>query len=75
MDGPGGGTKPNPDCDIAVFIEGAGTSPDAIPRLAAVSTDILLDTGTATSATPFLAGAYPEDTGFLHEQRKDRRDP
>jgi uncharacterized protein len=69
-----GEAKPDSDYDIAVFIKDAGTFTDESARLAAVSTDILLDTGAVISATPFLAGTYRERTGFMHELRKDGLD-
>jgi len=69
-----GDAKPDSDYDIAVFINDAGTFTDESARLAAVSTDILFDTGAIISATPFLAGAYRERTGFMHELRKDGLD-
>jgi predicted nucleotidyltransferase len=66
--------KPDSDYDIAVFINDAGTFMDESARLAAVSTDILSDTGAVISATPFPAGAYRERTGFMRELRKDAVD-
>src|SRR5919201_1046510 len=57
-----GDAKPDSDYDIAVFIKDAGTFTDESARLAAISTDILLDTGAVISATPFPAGAYRERT-------------
>ncbi len=69
-----GDAKPNSDYDVAVFIKDAGTFSDESARLAAVSTDILLDTGAVISATPFPAGAYRERTGFMHELREDGRE-
>ncbi len=69
-----GDTKPDSDYDIAVFLEDVGTFTDESSRLAAVSTDILLDTGAVISATPFPARAYRERTGFMHELRKDGLD-
>jgi uncharacterized protein len=62
--------KPDSDYDIAIFIKDAGTFADESARLATVSTDILLDTGAVISATPFLAGAHRERTGFMHELRE-----
>jgi uncharacterized protein len=62
--------KPDSDYDIAVFIKDAGTFTNESTRLAAVTMEILLDTGMVISATPFLAGAYSERTGFMHELRK-----
>ena len=69
-----GEAKPDSDYDVAVFIKDAGTFADECARLAAVSTDILLDTGAVISATPFPAGADRERTGFMHELRKDGLD-
>jgi uncharacterized protein len=69
-----GDAKPDSDYDIAVFLKDAGTFTDESARLAAVSTDILFDTGAVISATPFPAGAYRERTGFMHELRKDGLD-
>jgi uncharacterized protein len=69
-----GDAQPDSDYDIAVFIKDAGTFSDESARLAAVSTDILYDTGAVISATPFPSGAYRERTGFMHELRKDGLD-
>jgi predicted nucleotidyltransferase len=69
-----GDAKPDSDYDVAVFLKDAGTFADESARLAAVSTDILLDTGAVISATPLLAGAYRERTGFMHELRNDGLD-
>lgn len=66
-----GDAKPDSDYDVAVFIKDAGGFADDSARLAAVTTDILLDTGAVISATPFPSGAYRERTGFMHELRKD----
>ncbi|HYZ20561.1 MAG TPA: nucleotidyltransferase domain-containing protein [Rhodopila sp.] len=69
-----GDAKPDSDYDVAVFIKDAGTFTDDSARLAAVTTDILSETGAVISATPFPAGAYRERTGFMHELRKDGLD-
>jgi len=66
--------KPDSDYDIAVFIKDPGTYTVDSERLAAITTDILVDTGAVISATPFPAGAYRERTGFMHELRKDGLD-
>ncbi len=66
-----GDAKPDSDYDVAVFIKDAGGFGDESARLAAVTTDILLDTGAVISATPFPCGAYRKRTGFMHELRKD----
>jgi predicted nucleotidyltransferase len=69
-----GDAKPDSDYDIAVFIKDPGTFTDDSERLAAITTDILVDTGAVISATPFSAGAYCDRTGFMHELRKDGLD-
>jgi uncharacterized protein len=69
-----GDAKPDSDYDVAVFIKDVGTFTDESARLAAVTTNILLDMGAVISATPFPAGAYRERTGFMHELREDGLD-
>ncbi len=69
-----GEARPDSDYDIAVFLREAGTFTDDSARLAAVSTDILFDTGAVISATPFPAGADRQRTGFMHELRRDGLD-
>jgi predicted nucleotidyltransferase len=66
-----GDHRPDSDYDIAVFIKGASSFYDESRKLAAITTDILEDTGAVISATPFPAEAYRERTGFMHELRKD----
>lgn len=62
------------DYDVAVFIRDPGPLWEEIHRLAAISTDILLDTGAVISAKPLPAGAYRERTGFMSELRRDGMD-
>jgi uncharacterized protein len=69
-----GDAQPDSDYDVAVFIKDPGGFAEDSSRLAAISTDILFDTGAVISATPFPAGAYRERTGFMHELRKDGLD-
>jgi uncharacterized protein len=69
-----GDHRPDSDYDIAVFIKEPGNFYDESGRLAAITTDILEDTGAVISATPFAAGAYRERSGFMHELRKDGLD-
>jgi predicted nucleotidyltransferase len=66
-----GDARADSDYDIAVFIKNPGALSAELHRLAAVSTDILLDTGAVISAKPFRAGAYRLRTGFMHELRRD----
>jgi predicted nucleotidyltransferase len=69
-----GDHRPDSDYDIAIFIKDPGSFYDESAKLAAITTDILEDTGAVISATPFPAGAYRERTGFMHELRKDGLD-
>jgi uncharacterized protein len=69
-----GDARRDSDYDVAVFIKDASGFAEDSARLAAISTDILFDTGAVISATPFPAGAYRERTGFMHELRKDGLD-
>lgn len=69
-----GDARPDSDYDIAVFIRRSGGFAEDSARLAAISTDILLDTGAVISATPLRAGAYRGRTGFMHELRNDGLD-
>jgi predicted nucleotidyltransferase len=62
------------DYDVAVFIRDPGTLTEELDNLAAITTDILLDTGAVISAKPFLAGAWRERTGLMHDLRKDGLD-
>jgi predicted nucleotidyltransferase len=66
-----GDGRADSDYDIAVFIKDPGTLSAELRRLAAVTTDILLDTGAVISAKPFQVGAYRLRTGFMHELRQD----
>jgi predicted nucleotidyltransferase len=69
-----GDHRPDSDYDVAVFIKDPGSFYDESGRLAAITTDILEDTGAVISATPFPAGAYRERTGFMHGLRIDGLD-
>jgi len=66
--------RPDSDYDIAVFIQDRGPLGHELKRLAALETDILWDTGAVISALPFPAGAYREQSGFMHELRRDGLD-
>jgi uncharacterized protein len=69
-----GDERPDSDYDIAVFIKDPGGLGEELHRLASVTTDILFETGAVISAIPFRAGAYREQTGFMHELRNDGLD-
>lgn len=60
-----GDAKPDSDYDVAVFIKGAGTFTDESARLAAVSTDILLDTGASYFRHPVPSRSLPR-AHWLH---------
>jgi hypothetical protein len=59
-----GDARNDPDYDLAVFIQNPGSLDDELSRLAAISTEILLETGAIISAKPFLAGACRERSGL-----------
>ena len=65
-----GDANPDSNYDIAVFIKDPATFTDESARLAVITTDVLLETGAVISATPFLAGAHRERTGFMYELRE-----
>ena len=66
-----GDHRPDSDYDIAVFIRNPGSFYEENHRLAAICTQIFLDTDADIAALPFRAGAYRERTGFMHELRED----
>jgi predicted nucleotidyltransferase len=63
--------RPDSDYDIAVFIQNPSSFYEENHRLAVVTTAIMRDTGADISAIPFRAGAYRDQTGFMHELRED----
>ena len=69
-----GDARPDSDYDVAVFIEGLTSIGTEAGRIAAIGTDILLDTGAVINALPFAAGADDARTGFMGEVRRDGRD-
>ena len=69
-----GDARPDSDYDIAVFIDGLNSVGTEAGRIAAIGTEILLDTGAVINALPFAAGAHSEQTGFMGEVRRDGRD-
>ena len=66
--------RPDSDYDIAVFIKGLTSIGAEAGRIAAIGTDILLDTGAIINALPFAAGDEDARTGFMGEVRRDGRD-
>ena len=69
-----GDCRPDSDYDIAVFIRNPGRFMEELHQIAALTTDLLVETGAVISALPFRAGAYRERTGFMSELRRDGRD-
>ena len=66
-----GEARADSDYDIAVFLhDPAGFYAEA-DALAAITTEILNETGAVISAMPLNAGSWRERTGFMHEIRKD----
>jgi predicted nucleotidyltransferase len=66
-----GDSQLDSDYDIAVFIKNFGGLLKEIQRLAAISTDILMDTGKVISAKPFRAEDYETKTAFMRNLRRD----
>jgi uncharacterized protein len=69
-----GDAGPDSDYDVAIFLRDfAGFGREAA-RIAAIETDILLDTGAVINALPFKAGAHRSRTGLMHELRREGRE-
>jgi uncharacterized protein len=69
-----GDAGPDSDYDVAIFLRNfAGFGREAA-RIAAIETDILLDTGAVINALPFKAGAHRRRTGLMHELRREGRE-
>lgn len=66
-----GDERPDSDYDVAVFLRDYHAFWNEVRPLAAVTTDILLETGAVISAKPFPAGGYRERTAFMGEIRRD----
>ena len=66
-----GDARGDSDYDIAVFIKDPDALSVELRQLASIGIDLLVDTGSIISAKPFLAGAYREQTGFMHDLRRD----
>ena len=69
-----GDARSDSDYDVAVFIEEFESIGTEAGRIAAIGTDILLETGALVNALPFKAGAYRARTGLMGELRRDGRD-
>jgi predicted nucleotidyltransferase len=66
-----GDHRDDSDYDVAVFLDDLTNRWKEVDRIAAITTDILIDTGELINAMVFPAGAYRERTGFMHEVRLD----
>lgn len=66
-----GDAGPESDYDVAVFIRESGRWLDEVIRLAALGTDILMDTGAVISAKPFRACAYNEPLPLMREIQRE----
>ncbi len=66
-----GDARPDSDYDVAVFLRDPIDFGLESQRLAAIETDILLDTGALIGAMPLQEGSYRSRTGFMAEVRRD----
>ena len=69
-----GEAREDSDYDVAVFLHDLADYWSEADRIADMATDILYDTGAVINALPFPAGAYNQQTGFMHEVRADGLD-
>lgn len=66
-----GDERPDSDYDIAVFLKNLGPLWKEQGPLAAITTDILYDTGAVISAKPFSAESYDKRTALMQEIRRE----
>jgi uncharacterized protein len=59
------------DYDVAVFLHDLANGWKEVKKIVEIETDILFDTGAVINTHAFLAKAYEERTGFMHELRLD----
>lgn len=69
-----GDERPDSDYDIAVFLHDLPDRGREMRRLADLETEILYDTDAVINALPLPADARREQTGFMHELRRDGLD-
>jgi predicted nucleotidyltransferase len=69
-----GDARPDSDYDIVLFLRGSAGFWQEMGPISEIETEILYDTGAVISAKPFPAGAYREQTAFMHEIRRDGLD-
>lgn len=66
-----GDARPDSDYDVAVFLRGFRSFGREIEPMASIGTEILCDTGALISALPMPEGSYDEQTGLMHEMRRE----
>jgi predicted nucleotidyltransferase len=66
-----GDHRPDSDYDVAVFLRDFRSFGREIEPLAAIETEILSDTGALISPLPMPDGSYEEQTGLMHEMRRE----
>ena len=69
-----GEARPDPDCDVAVFLEDFAGVAEEMGPIAEIETDIVMDAGAVINALPLRAGAYRERTGLMAQLRREGRD-
>jgi len=69
-----GDARPDSDYDVALFLQNPTSFWKEMGPLSEIETDILYETGAVISAKPFRAGAYRDQTPFMHEIRRDGLD-
>jgi predicted nucleotidyltransferase len=69
-----GDAREDSDWDVAVFLRGPLHAWGEASRLADITTETLLETGTNISAAPFEAGAYNARNMLMHELRREGLD-
>lgn len=66
-----GDARPDSDYDVAVFLDDFKNLGLESERLAEIETDVLDEMGAVITTLPFEAGAYHNQTGLMHELRRE----
>lgn len=66
-----GDARPDSDYDVAVFLDDFKNFGLESERLAEIETDVLDEMGAVITTLPFEAGAYRNQTGLMHELRRE----
>jgi predicted nucleotidyltransferase len=69
-----GDARPDSDYDVAVFLRGMTDRWQEADRIAYVTHNILIETGSLIHAMPFREKAYEDRTPLMHELRREGRD-